>query len=152
MFPGVIEMRRTTSASCDDVWAVLCDGWAYASWVVGASRIRGVDTGWPATGTRIHHSVGVWPLLINDTTLAVRSEPGRELVLQARAWPVGEATVQLRLEPTEDGGCVLSMIEDASRGPGRFIPHPARQAMIAPRNRESLRRLAYMAEGRSLSR
>ncbi len=148
----MIEISRDTSASSETVWSILCDGWAYSSWVVGASRIRGVDAGWPATGTQIHHSVGVWPLLINDTTLVLRSDPSRELVLQARGWPLGEATITIRLAPRPEGGCRISMLEDASRGPGRLIPSPVRQAMIAPRNRESVRRLAYMAEGRSLSR
>ena len=56
-------MVRATPA---DVFAVLADGWLYPSWVVGASRVRGVDGTWPQPGSRIHHSVGVWPLLIDD--------------------------------------------------------------------------------------
>ena len=56
---------------------MLSDGWLYALWVVGAARMRDVDEGWPAVGTRLHHSVGTWPLLIDDTTevLEVRGEP-----------------------------------------------------------------------------
>ena len=58
---------------------MLADGWSYATWVVGAARVRDVDPGWPATGSRVHHSVGLWPLLIQDFTLVECSEPPREL-------------------------------------------------------------------------
>ena len=37
-------------------------------------------------------------------------------------------------------------------GPGRLLPHRLRQALIAPRNRESLFRLALIAEGRHRNR
>jgi hypothetical protein len=49
--------------------------------VVGASRIREVEPDWPAKGSRIHHSFGVWPLVIDDDTEVLRSEPEHELLL-----------------------------------------------------------------------
>lgn len=55
------ENTTVINASTDDVWSVLSDGWLYPLWVVGASRMRDVDEDWPAVGSRIHHSVGVWP-------------------------------------------------------------------------------------------
>ena len=42
----------------------------------------------------------------------------------------------------------ISMIEDATAGPGKLIPRAARQLLIVPRNKESLQRLALLAEGR----
>ncbi|HYN65399.1 MAG TPA: hypothetical protein VES93_00830 [Ornithinibacter sp.] len=42
----------------------------------------------------------------------------------------------------------MSIAEDAVTGPGRIVPMPLRQVMILPRNREALRRLAFVAEGR----
>jgi hypothetical protein len=54
----MIEVTRLVDASSEDVMAVLIDGWTYAEWVVGASRIRDVDKDFPAPGARIHHSVG----------------------------------------------------------------------------------------------
>jgi hypothetical protein len=134
-----------TAATTDEVWAVLADGWSYAAWVVGASRIRSVDAGWPSVGSRIHHSAGTWPLLLNDETHVLRSEPGRRLVLQAQGWPFGEATVDIALEP-QGAGSRIVMREDISKGPGRVVPKPARQLLLQPRNRESLRRLALLAE------
>jgi hypothetical protein len=144
----VIEVARETKADAHAVWRVLADGWLYATWVVGASRIRQVDDQWPAVGARLHHSVGLWPALINDETVVVASEAGRRMMLQARGWPLGEARVEILLEDRPGGGCRMMIREDATDGPGRFVPKPVRSALIAPRNVESLRRLAYLAEGR----
>ncbi|NHC47617.1 SRPBCC family protein [Motilibacter aurantiacus] len=143
----MVTVERFTPASPEAVWAVLVDGWAYANWVVGTSAIRDVDRGWPEEGARIHHSVGAWPLTIDDTTHSRRCEPLRLLHLRARGWPLGEADVVLELAPEGDGTRV-TMSEDASEGPGRFVPAPLRWASIAPRNKESLRRLARLAENR----
>ncbi len=128
---------------------MLADGWMYATWVVGASRVRLVDPQWPAPGSRLHHSIGIWPALINDHTEVLTADPGRELLLKARGWPAGEATVRIRVTPgsTPDTSSV-SIVEDATSGPGKLLPRAARQLLIAPRNTESIRRLAFIAEGR----
>jgi len=131
-----------------DVLAVLTDGWTYSGWVVGASTIRAVDDKFPLPGSRIHHSVGSWPVLISDTTQVLEYEPGYRLKLEAKGWPLGQATVQITVE-THPRGSLVTMIEDASQGPARLLPHRVRQLSIAPRNRESLRRLGYLAEGRA---
>jgi hypothetical protein len=143
----MIEVKREISAPAQTVFDVLSDGWLYASWVVGASRIRAVDEQWPAVDSRIHHSFGSWPLIIDDTTHVTVSKPPRALALVARGWPVGEATVELEIEPLSTGSSLVTMREDATKGPGRLVPKPLRQLGIAPRNAESLRRLAYLAEG-----
>jgi hypothetical protein len=145
----VVAVRRETDAGADAVWRVLADGWLYPSWVVGASRMRDVDDSWPAPGAMLHHSVGGWPLLIDDTTSVVHSEPERELVLRGRIWPLGEADIRLVLDPRADGGCTVVMEEDIASGPSKLLPPPVRSALIAPRNVEALRRLSYLAEGRS---
>jgi hypothetical protein len=143
----VVAVQHETRADPEAVWRVLADGWLYPCWVVGASRMRDVDQGWPADGAKLHHSVGAWPALINDTTVAVRCEPGRELALRGRAWPIGEADILLRLRPRTGGGCTILIEEDVASGPTTVLPQPVRAAMIRPRNAETLRRLAYLAEG-----
>jgi hypothetical protein len=45
-------------------------------------------------------------------------------------------------------GSLVSISEDITGGPTRLIPQPIRLAGIDARNRETLRRLAYVAEGR----
>jgi uncharacterized protein YndB with AHSA1/START domain len=146
--PPVDDISRRIEASPEQVFAVLSDGWLYPSWVVGASRIRDVDQTWPQVGSRLHHSFGVWPLVVDDTTEVLECEPDRRLVLQARGWPAGEATVKLQLEADGAGFCRVTMAEDASSGPGTLIPPALRQPPIRFRNTESLKRLAYLAEGR----
>lgn len=144
----MFTVTRQVDASPEHVWAVLADGWTYASWVVGASRMRAVDPAWPAPGARLHHSAGIWPLVVNDETLVLECEPGRRLRLQAKGWPAGEATIELRLEP-RGSGTFVTMLEDVTRGPSRLVPQAVRQPAIAVRNAETVRRLAYMAEGRA---
>lgn len=144
---GKAVISATANASPAAVWSVLADGWLYATWVVGASRIRDVDPHWPAAGSRIHHSVGLWPVLINDHTEVLDSEPERRLVLRGRAWPAGEAHVHITVEPGP-GGTEITIREDVIAGPGRFVPKPVRQILFVPRNKEALRRLALIAEGR----
>jgi uncharacterized protein YndB with AHSA1/START domain len=145
---AMITVTRKVDATPEQVWAVLSDGWTFPSWVVGASRMRAVSDNWPAPGARLHHSAGIWPAVVNDETVSLECEPPRRLKLQAKGWPAGEATVELRID-ADGAGSMLSILEDVTRGPGRFVPPPLRQPAIAARNTETLRRLAYMAERRS---
>lgn len=129
-----------------DVWRVIADGWLYSGWVVGASRIRDVDAEWPRQDARLHHSVGAWPLVIDDSTRVTAVEPGRSLELVARGWPMGEAKVEITLEDRGDQ-CLVTIAEDAIRGPGKLMPKFLRDPLISARNRETLRRLELMAVG-----
>ena len=139
---------RTVAASTQDVWEVLADGWLYALWVVGAARVRDVEATWPAKGSKIHHSVGVWPLLISDHTEVLACDPGTSLQLLARGWPAGEAKVTIRLSDSS-GGADVEIVEDVVSGPGLIVPPPLRQKAIEVRNVECLRRLGMIVEGRA---
>ena len=86
---------RVMHCTPEDVFDVLTDGWSYATWVVGAARIREVDEDWPAVGARIHHSVGAWPVLISDTTVVEEVDAPHRLQLRVKAWPTGEGRVIL---------------------------------------------------------
>ena len=138
---------RVLKATPDHVWDVLCDGWLYPLWVVGASRMREVDDNWPEVGSQLHHSVGTWPLLIDDTTEVLEATPGSYLKLRARGWPAGEANVVMRLSPVGTD-TEVTIEEDAVNGPGLLVPKPLRQPPLAWRNVEALRRLAFVAENR----
>ena len=142
------RVSRQVAAPAEAVWGVLADGWQYATWVVGASRVRAIDDEWPAPGARIHHSFGLWPAMINDTTVCEEADEPRYLVLTARGWPLGEARVEIEVVADGPESCTVSIAEDATTGPGKLVPLPLRQASILPRNREALRRLAFIAEGR----
>lgn len=139
-----VTVERESGAAPDAVMDVLRDGWLYTVWVVGASQIRDVDPNWPEPGSRIHHAVGVWPLLIKDYTESLEYIPGRSLVLRARAWPFGEALVRVEIEPTSTGSRLV-MTEGVKQGPGKLFD-PLSRLLLPPRNRESLARLATIAE------
>ena len=135
---------RTTP---QQVWEVLADGWLYPLWVVGAARMRRVDPGWPDEGTRIHHSVGLWPLLINDHTEVLEVRTGEFLRLRARAWPVGAAEIAITLTPNGEHTDVR-LEETVTSGPGALIPPPIEGLSLKWRNSEALQRLASIAERR----
>jgi len=130
----------------DAVFRVLADGWLFPSWVVGASRMRDVDEAWPDAGSRLHHSIGVWPVLINDATVVKEYDPPRRMVMRAKGWPIGEARVVIEVKPRGDDS-VVRIQEEAVSGPGRFVPPPLMDLALHWRNEETLQRLAYLAEG-----
>jgi uncharacterized protein YndB with AHSA1/START domain len=144
----VIRVEDTVRAAPDAVWRVLSDGWLYPLWVVGASRIRQVDDTWPDPGSKIHHSVGLWPVVINDDTEVTECVPGTLMALRARAWPGGEAHVSIRLE-AQGADTYVQLEEDVVSGPARLVPKPLRAPALLWRNRETLRRLAWLAERRA---
>lgn len=55
----------------------------------------------------------------------------------------------LTAEPGGPGEVLVTLVEDVTRGPARALPKPLRQALMLKRNSETLRRLAFLAEGRS---
>ena len=140
---------RVMNVPPEDVWAVLADGWLYPMWVVGATRMRDVDEDWPHVGSCLHHSFGVWPAVIDDTTEVKASEPLRRLELRARGWPLGEADATIELTPVDGGRRTeVVLLETAVSGPGKLVPPPAEAVLLGWRNVETLRRLAFIAEGR----
>jgi hypothetical protein len=141
-------VTRYINASPEAVSAVLGNGWLYPAWVVGASRVRSVEAAWPGPGAVMHHSVGVWPVVLDDTTTMTAWAPPHHAALRARGWPLGEADVTLDIR-SHDKGSIVRMGEDAAQGPGILIPRPLRALMIRIRNRETLRRLAWHAERRT---
>jgi uncharacterized protein YndB with AHSA1/START domain len=138
---------REIAESPDQVWDVLSDGWLYPLWVVGATRMRDVDETWPAEGSALHHSVGVWPLVVDDETRVVESLPGRRIELRAKAWPGGEAQVIITLEPAGERTRVR-IDEKTVSGPGSLVPRPVEDVLMKFRNTETLNRLANVVEGR----
>lgn len=129
------------------VWRVLADGWLYPLWVVGASRVREVDDNWPETGSKIHHSVGVWPAVLDDDTEVTSCVDGSLLKLRARSWPAGSADVTIQVRG-EGGGARITLGEDVAHGPLRLTPRLLRAPAVRWRNRECLRRLAWLSERR----
>lgn len=133
-------------APADDVWKILDDPWTYANWVVGTVKIRDADRTWPAAGSKLHHAVGAWPVTLQDETEVMECQPGRRLLLQARGWPAGEATVELVLHP-EGERTRVEMYEEPTSGPGAWVNNRVLEIIAARRLAETLDRLRRLAEG-----
>ncbi len=140
------ENVRILHCHPDDVFRVLANGWLYPTWVVGASRMRDVDETWPQPGSELHHSVGLWPALLDDTTVVEEWSPPDRMVMRARGWPIGEARVTLRVR-SYDGGAMVRIDEEPVNGPAALLPALVTAPVLRWRNAETLRRLAYLAEG-----
>src|SRR3954469_9891908 len=139
--------RRLIRATPEQVWDVLADGWLYPLWVVGATRMREVEDEWPAVGSRLHHSVGTWPVMIDDRTEVEDSVPGVRLKLNAHAWPAGRADVTITLN-AQGAETEVVIEEHTVSGPGSLMPKAIEDPLLTWRNVESLRRLAFLAERR----
>lgn len=142
-------MARTSTlvdAPPDAVWAVLADGWLYPSWVVGTVKIRDVDGHWPEPGAKLHHAVGAWPLTLQDETEVVESQPGRLLRMQARGWPLGEATVEVTLTAV-GAGTTVELFEEPTSGPGAWLNNRVVDLLGKARLDEMLDRLRRLVEG-----
>ena len=143
-----LTVKRDTTATRQQVWDVVADGWTYSQWVVGNTRMRAVDPGWPAPGSKIHHTVGVWPLVFNDETEVESSTPLEVFILLAKGRPLGGARIVLRLFDIQDG-CRIEMAEVPVGAPLNLVPRRLALAAAYPRNRECLARLAALAERRT---
>ena len=142
-----LTVKRDTTATRQQVWDVIADGWTYSQWVVGNSRMRAVDPAWPNVGSTIEHSIGVWPLLLDDITVVEECRPSVQLVLLAKGRPFGKARITLRLTDI-DGGCRVEMAEVPVGPPMGWIPKRLALTAAVPRNRECTWRLAVLAERR----
>ena len=143
-------MARTTihvSVEPERVFGVLADPFLYPQWVVGCKEVRRVDGDWPEPGATFHHSVGLGPISVRDSTSVVESEPAQRLVLRARARPTGVARVELELAAV-DGGTRVAISERPIAGPPALLHNPAQDWFIDRRNRNSLCRLKRLAEER----
>ena len=141
-------MARTTihvTAPAEAVFAVLADPASYDHWVVGCKEIRGVEGAWPEPGATFHHSVGMGPITVKDSTTATESAPPHRLVLRARARPTGVARVEIDLA-ARDGGTEVTITEVPVEGPPALLHNPVQDWLIDRRNREGLRRLKRLAE------
>lgn len=140
---ATLEMDAPPSA----VYAVLADADRYADWIVSAKEIRRYDAAWPAPGATFHHTQGVGPLQLRDTTTVISAAPERELVLEVRGRPVMTATTRIELEPIEEGRRTrVTLSERPTSGIVHAIHNPLLHQALRARNLESLRRLRRIVE------
>ena len=119
-----------------------------SGWSVPPGCARSTTTG-PEVGARLHHSVGSWPLLLDDETEVVAVGP-RLLADPARQGPPdGHRRGRPSASSRSAAETRVVIEEDAHSGPAKLVPKVLRDVPLTWRNVESLRRLAYVAERRS---
>lgn len=140
--------ETVVDATIERVFAVLSTAHFYPDWVVGAKDFRGVDPGFPAPGTKFHHSVGAGPITLKDNTEVLELDPGRRIVLQARTRPLGTARVEITLHPA-GGGTRIVMREGPGDAFSRLMFNPVADLLLKGRNVEALRRLSEIVESQA---
>ena len=139
--------ERAIAAPPEAVWAVLAEPDCYAYWVVGSRDVRAADPGFPAVGTRFHHTLAFGPFDLKDHSEVIHSEPPRFLELEVKARPLGRGYVKLELRPVADGTHVVMLEGPLSFG-ARIAHNPIADLLLHGRNAGALKRLAALAEGR----
>ena len=138
---------RSMAAPARDVFSVLADPYTYPKWLLGASSIRDVDDAWPAVGSCFHHTVGVGPFKIPDSTKIEAIETDKLLKLRVRARPFILATATFSLFDSGPS-CVVMLEEEPNLRMLAKLVRPLFDPLTHVRNHESLRRLAELIEGR----
>jgi uncharacterized protein YndB with AHSA1/START domain len=138
----------TINASAERIFEVLSDPDTYAYWVVGSKKIRSSDPDWPRPGSRFYHKVGVGPITIHDHSEVEKATPPTFLQLKVKARPLGTARVKMEIEELGPDESRVTMIEDAADPLTAVVFNPLTHLIMRGRNKESLARLAALAEGR----
>jgi len=139
--------RVHIDATPEEVFAVLSNPYCYPEWVVGAAGIRDHDENFPEVGSRFHHKVGTWPVNLRDHTEVLEVDPPQRIVLQAKARPLGTATIAIDLRESS-GGTELAMDEHpGDRLTTLVAGNPVADAALRVRNAEALARLKRLVEG-----
>lgn len=130
-----------------EVWGVLADPRCYATWVVGTSEVRAADPDWPRPGSVFRYGVTYGPVRHRGLTRVIAATALVHLELHIHAAPMPDARVIIELQP-EGEGTRLSLTERPAHRLLSALSGPLGHGLIRLRNRESVRRLAGLAEGR----
>ncbi len=134
------------------VFGVLEDPRSLAYFVVGSRNIRRFDPRWPELGTKVHHTIGLGPFAIRDTSEVVAVDPPSLLVLDARVRPLGALSVMFSISGGASGA-MLTIEEHAVRGVLSWpVVRVVVDALLTWRNRWMGRRVQRLVERRERQR
>ena len=127
------------------VWEALADPSGYEYWVVGSKVIRDAEPGFPAPGTKFHHTIGFGPFTLNDHTEVLEAERPAA----AEAAGEGPSARHGVGDAADDAGRTAGRRSRWSSGPtGRTRSstlNPLLHVLTKVRNAESLMRLEELA-------
>lgn len=148
-------MARSDTAfavPAERVFALLEDPRSLAYFVVGSRNIRRFDPRWPELHTEVHHSVGVGPLAIRDTSEVVAVRSPSLLVLDARIRPLGALSVAFSISGDESGS-TLTIDERPERGIVSWpVVRTVMEAFLLVRNKWMGRRIQRLVAQREQQR
>jgi uncharacterized protein YndB with AHSA1/START domain len=144
-----VEVWAELPAPPEEVFDVLADPETYPEWLVGAQRIRSVDSDFPAPGSKFEHSVGASDeASVDDRTEALGADPPHRLDLFVHAGPF-HGIVDFEVEPC-DGGTSRVRFREAATG-ALAVLTPLLRPIVYARNGRSLKRLAeFVSERRQV--
>ena len=93
----------------------------------------------------MHYRVGRGPIAHDGHTEVLAMTEASRLELEAHAWPLGTARIELLLADAPDGGCDVTMVEHPARGVAAVLHTPVGDGLLKLRNVEALRRLDHLA-------
>jgi uncharacterized protein YndB with AHSA1/START domain len=137
-----VEVRAEIAATPDEVFDVLAEPRTYPQWLVGAKKIRDVDSDFPAKGAEFDHTVGAGPVSVDDSTEVLEVHRPDRLVLLVRAGHLtGE--VEFLVLPSPKG----TEVRFRERPIGlQLALTPFLRLSLQARNGESLKQLRELIE------
>lgn len=143
------RVSTAVSVPLDQAFGVLENPASFRRMIAGARKVRHFDSRWPEVGTRLHHTVGVPPLLVRDHTEVVAAEAPYLLVLNALVRPFGRLRVEFHFEPGPEG-TQMTVVERPESGPLSWpLVRTVTLAALQLRNREICRRFRRLARRRT---
>lgn len=139
------EDRTIVDTPSSAVFAVLADPRRYEQFVVGNSAIRSFDPHWPEEGSEFQHSLGVKPLVIQDSSTALATDRQTYLVMLTRMGFLGATITSFRLS-SRPAGTEVEIREEPVWGMVVWMWSKMVDQMLAWRNRRLLVRLRKLAE------
>lgn len=141
-----VEVCGLSPAAVGDVWSIIADPETYALWVAGTMTSRAGGGKWPAVGSSLRHSWGVWPIRFRDCTTVTACDMQADLDLDVRVGLLARVKVNMRLAPAP-GGTRIVLRETVVDGVALCLGPLARRFQLW-RNRRSLATLVRMSVDR----
>lgn len=132
-----------TSASPDQVWRVLANGWLFPSWAIGATQVCKVDGDWPSADSRLQHAIGRGLFALRSETRVLASRPARMLKVLTEGWPSGGSELTVTVIPAETGTSLR--LEELVVAPTNGLAPIVNTMLLQWRTTQALRGLDLLA-------